>query len=393
MAVIFCYDRMASDKLGYPNCVSLQADPESPTWQTFDHHWPRTVPLRLQLYLSQCGFPYINMPVTAVTGPSWYPIAFGWFDFSLDYLSLIPHDTLDQVRKGPVKILFYYHEGDNPQRIKNRLDLLCDTYDISDDRYVFVSANTAASQIPGCVYFQEHECFLRYRNRFQQADPANTFPSHEFLALNRAHKWWRATCMADLLRDGLLDQSLWSYNTDITSGDRWCDNPIEIDSLPGLRQDIKEFIKSGPYFLDSSDDVAHKDFQRINTNLFFTTHMSLILETQFDVDQSGGTFLTEKIFKAIKYGHPFVVIGPVGTLAQLRSDGYRVFDHVIDNSYDEIINNTQRWNAIKHTIMDIKQRGVLEIAKSCVSDVQHNKDLFAKRGPVQLNTLMKCLTR
>jgi hypothetical protein len=80
-------------------------------------------------------------------------------------------------------------------------------------------------------------------------------------------------------------------------------------------------------------------------------------------------------------------------LSQLRSDGYRVFDHVIDNSYDEIINNTQRWNAVKHTIMDIKQRGVIEIAKSCLLDVQHNKDLFAKRGPAQLNTLMRYLAK
>ena len=393
MAVIFCYDRMASDKLGYPNCVSLQAGPESPAWQTFDHHWPRTVPLRLQLYLSQCGFPYIDIPIGAVTGPAWYPIAFGWFDFSLDYLSLVPHDTLEQVRKGPVKILFYYHEGDNPQRIKNRLDSLCRDHGISDDRYIFVSANTAASEIPGCFYFQDHECFFRYRNRFQQADPVNTFPSHEFLALNRTHKWWRATCMADLFHNGCLNQSIWSYNTDILCGDDFNDNPIEIDSISGLRQNIDQFIKSGPYFVDGADDLAHNNHNRVNTNLFFATHMSLILETHFDADQSNGTFVTEKIFKAIKYGHPFVVIGTPKTLAQLRSDGYRVFDHVIDNSYDDMTNHTQRWNAIKHTIMQIKQQGVAQIAKSCQDDVQHNKDLFAKRGASQLNTLMKCLTR
>jgi len=393
MAVIFCYDRMASDKLGYPNCVSLQAKPESPSWQTFDHYWPRTVPFRLQLYLSHCGFSYVNVPVSAVTGPAWYPIAFGWFDFSLDYLSLVPYDTLNLVRNGSVKILFYYHEGDNPQRIKNRLDLLCNAHDISNDRYIFVSANTIAEKIPGCVYFQDHECFFRYRNRFQQADPVKTFPSYEFLALNRTHKWWRATCMADLFCSGLLDQSLWSYNTEITSGDKFCDNPIEIDSIPTLRQGVKEFIKSGPYFVDGSNDADHNNHHRVNTNLFFTTYMSLILETHFDADQSGGTFLTEKTFKVIKYGHPFVMIGPRNSLSQLRSDGYRVFDNVIDNSYDEIIDNTQRWNAAKHTIMDIKQRGVSEIAKLCQADVQHNRDLFAKRGLTQLNTLMKHLTK
>lgn len=393
MALTFCYDRLASDRSGYPNLAALQAEPGTPAWQTFDHHWPRTVPLRLHLYLAQWGFPCVTVPVDLVSGPAWYPIAFGWFDFSCDYLSMIPQDTMELVHRGTVKILFYYHEGDNPQRIKDRLDQLCSDYEIPEQSYIFVSANTAAKHIPGCVYFQDHECFFRYRNRYQQANPVSTFPTYEFLALNRTHKWWRATVMTDLLRNGVLDRSLWSYNTEMTTGEHFDDNPIEIDSIPDLRHDLHAFIENGPVYVDGSDDIAHNDHSRVNTNLFFATHWSIVLETHFDADQSRGTFLTEKTFKAIKYGHPFVIVGPAGSLAQLRADGYRVFDQVIDNSYDEIEDNTERWNAVRRTIMQIQRQGAAELARLCQADVQHNRDLFSTRGPAQLNTLIKSLAK
>lgn len=393
MALIFCYDRLASDQSGYPNLATLQAEPGTAAWQTFDHHWPRTVPLRLQLYLSQWGFPCVNIPVESVTGPAWYPVAFGWFDFSCDYLSMIPQDTMELVHRGTVKILFYYHEGDNPRRIKDRLDQLCQSHGIGPESYVFISANTAARDIPGCYYFQDHECFFRYRNRYQHANPTSSFVSHDFLALNRVHKWWRATCMTDLLRNGVLEHSLWSYNTMMTTGEDFNDNPIEIDSIPDLRHDLHEFVEAGPRYVDGADDIAHNDHSRVNTNLFFATHMSLILETHFDADQSHGTFLTEKTFKAIKYGHPFVIIGPAGSLAQLRDDGYRVFDHVIDNSYDEVTDNTERWNCVRRTIMQIKEQGVEHIAQLCRNDAEYNRELFSQRGPQQLNSLIKYLTK
>jgi hypothetical protein len=199
--------------------------------------------------------------------------------------------------------------------------------------------------------------------------------------------------MADLLRNGVLDHSLWSYNTTMTTGEDFSDNPIEIDSIPDLRHDLHEFVESGPRYVDGADDIAHNDHSRVNTNLFFATHMSLILETHFDADQSQGTFLTEKTFKAIKYGHPFVIIGPPGSLAQLRADGYRVFDHAIDNSYDEVIDNTERWNCVRRAIIQIKEQGVEHVARLCQKDVEHNRELFSVRGPQQLNNLIKYLTK
>ena len=66
-------------------------------------------------------------------------------------------------------------------------------------------------------------------------------------------------------------------------------------------------------------------------------------QTFIDIENSLGTFVSEKIFKPIKNGQPFVVVGPRGTLQCLRDLGYRTFDYAIDNSYDCEKNIAMRW--------------------------------------------------
>jgi hypothetical protein len=44
--------------------------------------------------------------------------------------------------------------------------------------------------------------------------------------------------------------------------------------------------------------------------------------------------LTEKTFKPIALGIPFVIVGTRGSLEYLRSYGFRTFDHIWDESYD-----------------------------------------------------------
>jgi hypothetical protein len=115
------------------------------------------------------------------------------------------------------------------------------------------------------------------------------------------------------------------------------------------------------------------------------------LETHFDADGSGGAFLTEKTFRAIKHGHPFVIVGCVGSLATLRKLGYRTFDHAIDNSYDNVVDNTQRWLKCRHAIAEIQKKNMQIWFESCRSDVEHNQKLFAQHKYERLNTLLKRL--
>ncbi len=83
-------------------------------------------------------------------------------------------------------------------------------------------------------------------------------------------------------------------------------------------------------------------------------------------------------------------MGAPGSLAALRDLGYRTFDHAIDNSYDTIQNNTQRWQAVKSTIEQIKQDPARYFSQCC-DDIQYNQQLFLSSKYNRLNRLLERL--
>jgi hypothetical protein len=368
----FCFDSLSDPDLGYPNLAKLNLGPED-----FDCTWPRTLPVRLFAYFPMAGQRHRSWLVKDAPAGSWYPVGLAWHDFDLDYFALLSDACQQRVRARDVKLLFYYHEGDNPQRIRDRFEHLRCRHNFPRGSYVFLSANSASDQIEDFIYWPDHEIFFQYINRHQQAWPVDATPRNkDFVALNRTHKWWRAACMADLHRSGVLENSTWSYNPLIDIGDQRTDNPICVGDLPGLSDYLDNFLCQGPYRCDNLDDIGQNDHRFINDRLYKDAYCHLILETHFDADQSNGTFITEKTYKCLKFGQPFVVIGPPGTLKALRERGYRVFDHAIDNSYDDITDNTRRWRAVKHTIETLKQQDLHHWFESCVDDVRWNQHHF-----------------
>jgi hypothetical protein len=383
MSFKFVADCIVKDK-AYPALARHQAEPYTVEWRQFGQHWPNTVPCELHEHCVTHGFPYV---ISTELG-DYYTVGLGFFNFDVDYFALIPNRVFEQ----NITVLFYYHEGDNPYRIKQQLDSLCKQHNLSTDCYRFISGNTAADNIENFAWFPDHE--LLYWHRNQKINPVAVHfnkRNHDFTLLSRTHKWWRATVVADLQRTGVLDHSQWSYNI-IDIGDLEQDNPIEIDSFDSLRADVHEFLKHAPYACDNLSASQHNDHHITENSLYTDSYFNIVLETHFDADGSGGAFLTEKIFKPIKHAQPFVVIGASGTLKALRALGYRTFDHVIDNTYDTIQDNTQRWVAVKSIIERIKKNPA-EYFEQCLPDIQHNQQLFLSNKYSRLNRLLERLQK
>lgn len=367
----------------YPALTSWLAEPRTQAWREFGQHWPRTIPCDLIEHCQDHGVAY---HLTTDLDHGWYCVALQWFDFEIDYFALMP----DQVRaalQGDLRVLFYYDEGDNPWRIRRRLDQLCQIHDLSPDCYRFVSANSQADSVPGFAYLCSDELLYWRRNRHCLALPWHSRPrDYKFTILNRTHKWWRATVMADLHTAGVLDHSLWSYNCDLALGDDPADNPIQVDTL-GLTHDMTKFIQGGPYVCDTLTADQHNDHTSMVPQHHTDSYCNIVIETHFDCDQSGGCLITEKTFKPIKHAQPFVIVGAAGTLAVLRDLGYRTFDHVMDNSYDTISDNTQRWLAVRDLICQLNGQDLYQWFLACKDDVLHNQQLFLSRKQQRLNRL------
>ena len=372
----------------YPALAQHQAQPYTQAWREFGEHWPNTIPLRLQEYCDHHGVE-LNIIDIDSEWPSdaFYPVGLGFFDFDIDYFELMP----ESIRKGlffdDVRVLFYYHEGDNPFHIKARLDQLCAKHSLRNNCYRFVSGNTAARDIPGFVYFTDFELWYYQRNRASPALKIHTRPrERDFTVLNRLHKSWRAMAMADLKSLNLLDNSYWSYCEPGVFNDSEC--PIQIDDIHGLRTYTEEFLQSVPYTSDELDHDQRNDHSTLVPKYHVNSYCNIVLETHFDADHSGGAFITEKTFKPIKHGQMFFIAGPAGSLQVLRDLGYRVFDSVLDNSYDQEPDHTQRWMALTRSIY-FAQAELPQLFEQAKADIEYNQQLFQTTKTQRLNNLIK----
>jgi hypothetical protein len=387
MSLNLIADQIVKGKI-YPALARHQALPYTQAWREFGQHWPNTIPLRLQEYCDHHG---VELKITDIDSewPSdaFYPVGLGFFDFGIDYFELMPERIQARLFSGDVRVLFYYHEGDNPWHIKTRLDELCTKHNLRNDCYRFVSANTAARDLPNFVYFTDFELWYYQRNQASPALKIHTRPrERDFTVLNRLHKSWRAMAMTDLKSLDLLDNSYWSYCESGQFADAEC--PIEIDAIAGLRTATEEFLRSAPYISDELDHDQRNDHSTLVPKYHVNSYCNIVMETHFDADQSGGTFLTEKTFKPIKHGQMFFIAGPAGSLQVLRDLGYRVFDSVLDNSYDLETDHTQRWMALTRAIY-FAQTELPRLFEQARSDIEHNQQLFQASKVGRLNTLIK----
>lgn len=384
----FVVDRVTHDKI-YPHLAVWKAEPYTPEWRQFSNKWPYTTPLRIQEYCQLHNVKINTYSINDYPPGSFYPVAIGFFDFHIDYLSLLPAPVAAKIQNSQLRLLFFYHEGDNPYRIKQRLDDLVQSHQYPTNCYVFVSSNSAAQNIPGFVAFQDSELWYYQRNYDNPPLQIHSdLRQRDFTALARIHKWWRAIALTDLRTHGLLENSYWSYCETTTDTDIE-DCPIEVDYL-SLRQSTLEFVAGGPYVSDELTQDERNDHRLNNQPKYFTNaYCNIVLESQFDYDQSGGVLLSEKTFKPIKHGQMFFVVGGVGSLQVLRDMGYRTFDSVLDNQYDLESNNTLRWIKLRAAIAKAHAQGLDTLFKQCMADIEYNQHLFMQIKTARLNTLIE----
>jgi hypothetical protein len=99
----------------------------------------------------------------------------------------------------------------------------------------------------------------------------------------------------------------------------------------------------------TADATSSADF---NTNDYNSTDIEVVLETLFDDDR---LHLTEKSLRPIACGQPFILAGTQGSLEYIRGYGFKTFNTVWDESYDQIGDPQQRLIAIVSLMKNISQ--------------------------------------
>jgi hypothetical protein len=113
----------------------------------------------------------------------------------------------------------------------------------------------------------------------------------------------------------------------------------------------------------------------INPEPYIDTYFSVVTETIFDYPYS---FRTEKIWKPIAMGHPWIAVTNPGYYRDIRNLGFKTFGHLIDESFDQISNNQDRIERIAQVVEDLCQQDLVSFLKECYTVCKHNQQHLAE---------------
>ena len=204
--------------------------------------------------------------------------------------------------------------------------------------------------------------------------PMRSYPKR-YLNFNRRWRLHRPTLVALLKAKGLLDKGYVSLAPSDDGRDwnhmwPWIlshhKNDEEIIEL--LTKNEQDIINMPPLYLDTDELVNNRAvLERRSFNLYRDTLVSVVSETTFyhGNGMNEARFLSEKIFKPIAVGHPFIFVTVPKSLELLRELGYKTFHPIIDESYDDEFDDCERIKKIIKEIERISNFSHKEIKNFC----------------------------
>jgi len=212
----------------------------------------------------------------------------------------------------------------------------------------------------------------------------------------------RIITMYKLWQKGLLDNAVTGCLVDYNDIDDLAEQvSLEFNTLYKQhieQQSIAEMLRK---YYGSPDSVSHlyfKDSYGAVSNhcpsypynykiLFEDTKVSLIPET-YVYNYNRPNFITEKTYKTIYNHHPFTILGTPGILKTLKSKGYKTFDGICNEIYDQCSNDRKRSDLVINSTLEIlrssKQEEIDLITKYNFAQLEKNSLETVK----QLNTII-----
>jgi hypothetical protein len=194
--------------------------------------------------------------------------------------------------------------------------------------------------------------------QLQAAFDYKTHRPYQFLFLNGRLRPHRKYLIDNLRVYGLLDHALWTnLSSQVEMGFTSQLTPkltssIELVRLLPPEYEIERAVPQQA-LVPESGFVKHLLFNNtwgdaiVNPRCYTDSWFSLVTETIYDYPH---TFRTEKIWKPVLMAHPFVVAANPGYLRDLRNAGFKTFNTLIDERYDQIDSPHARMDRIIDTV-------------------------------------------
>jgi len=195
----------------------------------------------------------------------------------------------------------------------------------------------------------------------------------DFVCLNRSYKYHRPRIINELYEQGLLDFSFYSL-AEIMTADEEEYTVVKDLGMPILAKGEPDH-NIDPAGRMSHDSVGNIDWAKYS-KLFISTESLMFdcTDTIPDYAPYEILFVSEKVHKPLAWGMPFVILGPARSLAHMKSLGFKSFAPYIDESYDEIDDPEERYQAVVSTLKEFHASGYAK--KELEAIAEHNIRLF-----------------
>jgi hypothetical protein len=181
--------------------------------------------------------------------------------------------------------------------------------------------------------------------------------NRHFLSLNNRAQWNRQALFQFILQFKLLDKFYFSYHCNDrfnigtkpvydqinkVIGTTWYNDQIDLESAFNMLPITAEL-----------DYFNHNDWSVGNPIYYNSSFSSFLSETYIGIGENYNVFFTEKIFKPLAFGHPFLVFSSAGALSKLKELGFETYSTIFDESYDDIVDPQQRFDFLLKQILHI----------------------------------------
>ena len=242
---------------------------------------------------------------------------------------------------------------------------------VQQNRILIITGGHLQPDVPHLYFENFLPKILDYTENTQAIEYYGTHSTtqrpYKFLCLNGRGRPHRRQLLTNL--SNILDQAIWT-NLDSSAGPiKLLDAKYEFEFYQqNVTLDQKDYVKYALFNNDWGEIY-------LNPRAYLDTYFSLVTETVFDYPY---TFRTEKIWKPIAIGHPFIVVANAGYYRDLHDLGFRTFGHIIDESFDKIENNQDRLSRIITVVKDLCNQDLSAFINESQEVCKYNQQLLAE---------------
>lgn len=199
-------------------------------------------------------------------------------------------------------------------------------------------------QYYGQRHFKEYYNIINYEIKEKSKD---------FLCFNKEARLHRVRLIERMLATNYISRGYYSFE----GPNGW------INKIPELSREFENIKLNNALFpirLNITPDrINPVNITADDLNYFNDSYFSIITETLFYIPNNNNEdclFLSEKTYKCLVMKHPFIMMCRPNTIAELRNLGYKTFSPMIDETYDSIENDNDRFAAIWKEITRLLQQ-------------------------------------